>query len=113
MTNLQKTIHLSNITFHEKPPHGLLEKNTEEFLVRSGLQHIQKAHSAELQFISFPQGLGRKGRLLQSYIIIKVACGDDLIRLSFKLFFCKMPNNDQLVSIPFFFFLIDICFEMF
>lgn len=52
----------------------------------------------------FPQGLGRKDRLLQSYIIIKVACGDDLIGLSFKLSFCEMPNNHQLVCITFFFF---------
>lgn len=59
----------------------------------------------------FPPGLGRKGRLLQSYIIIKVACGDDLIGLSFRL------SSAQLVCLILysflFFFLIEICFEMF
>ena len=108
MTSLQNAIHLSNITFHEKPPQGLLEKSAEEHLVRRGLQHSQKAHSS-VRVYQFPQGLGRKGRLLQSYIIIKVACGDDLIGLSFKLSFCEMPNKHQLLCIPF--FLIEICFE--
>lgn len=104
MTNLQKTIHLSNSTFHEKPSHGLLEKNAEECLLRRGLRHSQKAHSAELHFISSHRVWEERGRLLQSYTTIKVACGDDLIGLSFKWSFCEMPNNHQLVCIPFFFF---------
>lgn len=53
----------------------------------------------------FPQGLGRKGRLLQSYIIIKVACGDDLIGLSFRLSSAKCP-----ASLPYSVFLFIIIF---
>lgn len=53
---------------------------------------------------SVPTGFGKKGQTnSQSSIIIKVACGDDLIGLSFQLSFCEMPNNHQLVCMPFFF----------
>lgn len=41
--NVQKTVHLSNTTFQEKPPHAFLEKNAVECLVRRGLRHSQKA----------------------------------------------------------------------
>lgn len=72
----------------------------------------RKLISSELVY-QFPQGLERKGRLFQRYIIIKVACGDDLTGLSLKLSFCEIVNKLQLVCITFFFFLIEIWCEIF
>lgn len=59
--NLQKTVHLSNTTFQEKPPHSLLEKNVVESLVRRGLRHSQKAHFCRAS-LSIPTGFGKKGQ---------------------------------------------------
>lgn len=59
--NLQKTVHLSNTAFQEKPPHGLLEKNAVECLVRKGLRHSQEAHFCRAS-LSVPTGFEKKGQ---------------------------------------------------
>lgn len=59
--SLQKTVHLSNTVFQEKPSHGLLGKSAVECLVRKGLRHSQEAHFCRAS-LSVPTGFGKKGQ---------------------------------------------------